>query len=259
MSVDETKGITLDDQDIEIVNQCIAQNPTILLQCTEIRNRLASARLKRIPKESIRKLESFDAAVIDNAVEHNYEMLLKDAALSRPEQLISVVRSTDLVVQKGPFLKVLSVGPRSEAEIFYLLSVGFHPENIRGLDLISYSPFVDLGDMHSMPYADHSFDVIILGWVLAYSKDDAKVAREVVRVAKPGALIAIGCEYNPLSSQELQDRGGILKTDYPRFQSTQDILKFFDGHVGDLVYKHDIRSDARNQTGAVMAAFYLKN
>jgi SAM-dependent methyltransferase len=251
--------LSLGEQDIQIVNQCIAENPVILLQCSEIRNRIASARLKRFPKDQIKKFDQLDPAVIENAVEHNLDMLLKDAALSRPEQLINVIRSNDSIIYRAPHLKVLSVGPRSESEIFNLLTVGFAPQNIRGLDLISYSPFIDLGDMHAMPYPDASFDVIILGWVLAYSKDDAKVAREVVRVARPGALIAVGCEYNPRTSEELQQQGSLLKTDYPRFHSTNDILKFFDGHVGEIVFRHDIRPEFKNNPGALMTVFYLKN
>ncbi len=40
-----------------------------------------------------------------------------------------------------------------------------HGLNIRGLDLFSCSPRIDVGDMHDMRYADNSFDVIFLGWV----------------------------------------------------------------------------------------------
>ena len=42
-----------------------------------------------------------------------------------------------------------------------LTSAGFDPANIRGLDLISYSSMVDVGDMHDLPYEDDSFDIVI--------------------------------------------------------------------------------------------------
>ena len=80
-----------------------------------------------------------------------------------------------------------------------MIAAGFLPENIRGLDLISYSDFVDLGDMHAMPYDDNSFDVIIIGWVLGYSNDVAKVAQEILRVTRPNGVIAIGNQLTPMS------------------------------------------------------------
>ena len=45
-------------------------------------------------------------------------------------------------------IRKFCIGPRNEAEIFMLWSYGFKLENIVGLDLISYSPLIDLGDMY---------------------------------------------------------------------------------------------------------------
>src|SRR3990172_2012251 len=62
---------------------------------------------------------------------------------------------------------VLIIGPRTEHDLLILMGYGF--TNVRGLDLISYSPRIDLGDMHAMPYADNSWDVVMSGWALSYS------------------------------------------------------------------------------------------
>jgi len=59
-------------------------------------------------------------------------------------------------------------------------------KNIRGLDLISYSPWVDLGDMHAMPYEDDTWDITLVSMVLTYSENPRKVVDEVVRVTKSG-------------------------------------------------------------------------
>ncbi len=91
--------------------------------------------------------------------------------------------------------KVLSVGPRTEGEIFNLVAHGFRLRNIIGLDLITYSPRVHLGDMHAMPFPNASFDVALLGWVISYSDRKSAAAAEVARVVKPGGLVAIGVEW----------------------------------------------------------------
>ncbi len=93
--------------------------------------------------------------------------------------------------------KVLSIGPRTEMELFHLVGVGFHPNNITAVDLISTSPWIDLGDMHALPYADKSFDVVISSWVLGYSATPQKAVDEMLRVTRDRGVIAIGCTHNP--------------------------------------------------------------
>jgi len=58
-------------------------------------------------------------------------------------------------------LDALSIGrvPRSR---FRNDGGGFHPDRIKAVDLFSYSPYVELGDMHRLPYPDNSFDVVFL-------------------------------------------------------------------------------------------------
>ena len=58
---------------------------------------------------------------------------------------------------------------------------------------MSYSDFIDVGDMHAMPYEDNSFDIVMLGWVLGYSSDPRTVASEAMRVCRPGGYIAVSC------------------------------------------------------------------
>lgn len=251
-------SLFITDEEAALINNCLQSNQTILLQCAEVRNILATCRLKRVAPSEIKTLQGHDQAVITNAIEHNLDGLQNGYALTRPELLIGPLFSLDYVRRNILKLKFLSVGPRSEAEIFSLLARGVQTNNIRGLDLISYSPFVDLGDMHAMPYPDQSFDVIILGWVLAYSKNHKKVREEILRVAKPGAVIAIGCEYNPMSTEDLMKSGGVLKDDYPRFYHTDDILKIFDGVIDDVFFKHDVMPELRQYIGSVMTIFRLK-
>ena len=76
------------------------------------------------------------------------------------------------------------------------MAAGFNPSRIKALDLFSYSPYVDIGDMHNMPYPDNSFDVVFVGWVLSYSKGPAGGGRGYLRVTKPGGIIILAGDYS---------------------------------------------------------------
>ncbi|NLG28449.1 MAG: methyltransferase domain-containing protein [Chloroflexi bacterium] len=47
------------------------------------------------------------------------------------------------------------------------------------------------GDIHALPFADASFDRVVMSEVLEHLTDDAGGLREVVRVMRPGAVIAM--------------------------------------------------------------------
>lgn len=89
--------------------------------------------------------------------------------------------------------KVLIVGPRTEDDIFWARSVGLH--QARGLDLFTYSPLIDLGDAHQTSYPDHTFDAVVLGWILPYIADPKQVLTEMARITKHDGLIGLGWEY----------------------------------------------------------------
>lgn len=89
--------------------------------------------------------------------------------------------------------KILVIGPRSESDILKLKAYGY--SNIEAIDLISYSKSIILMDAHDMTYQDNTFDVVMCGWVLPYSKNPQKIADSIVRVSKNESLISIGIEY----------------------------------------------------------------
>lgn len=47
------------------------------------------------------------------------------------------------------------------------------------------------GDVHHLPYADAAFDRVVMSEVLEHLTDDAAALREVVRVMRPGAILAL--------------------------------------------------------------------
>jgi hypothetical protein len=92
---------------------------------------------------------------------------------------------------------LLIIGPRYEPEIFMARGLGWAPEGVRGLDTFSYSPFVDVGDMHDLPYADGSFSAIVCGWTLSYSTRPEVAAKEMERVLSPGGYLVVSMQKIP--------------------------------------------------------------
>jgi SAM-dependent methyltransferase len=208
----------------------------------------------------LRRLRTFDPAaqvkesVATNTVYHNLRGL-RDLAVNRSHLLVrplSVIESVDSNA------RVLSIGPRSEGELFNLAGHGFVWRHIEALDLISYSPRVTLGDMHAPPYVDNVFDVVILGWVLAYSEDRFRAAREIVRIAKPGGLIAVGVEYRPQTQEEVAQALGYVPGSRARIASCDEILGYFGEAVDHVYYNHSIAPKDRGGVGALCVIFSVR-
>ena len=140
---------------------------------------------------------------------------------------------------------MLSIGPRTEMELLSLVAQGFDPDKIRGLDLISYSPWIDLGNMHYMPYNDNTFDVVISGWVLGYSDNPELACQEMLRVSKDDCIIAIGSTYVP--EEQLPDQVPDVmrrKENKDEFlPKVDDLLSIFGDAVKNVYVRHDLESD----------------
>lgn len=139
--------------------------------------------------------------------------------------------------------RILVIGPRNEFDLYSLAGLGFRLENVTGLDLISYSPHITLGDMHKIPFEDNAFDAVICGWTLSYSTNPRQAALEMLRVTRPGGILAVGVEYSNLGAEEekkllgyqLQELDKIKK----RINSTSDIKALFEGQIGHVYFDHD--------------------
>jgi len=187
-----------------------------------------------------RRLKTLDLDTGDigvNAVHHNKLRLTTGMSVPRSNLLLYPLSSIHL----SRSTPILSIGPRSEGEILNIKSFGFR--NIRGLDLISYSPWVDLGDMHAMPYADNTFGVVIIGWVLAYSDNRMKAAKEALRVVKDGGIIAVGVEYLSDSAEVLSKKVGYELCDTERMESVAEILDLFGGNVDHVYFSQDLPNE----------------
>jgi len=139
-----------------------------------------------------------------------------------------------------PASRILVIGPRNENDLYSLAGLGFAMDNIVGLDLISYSPHITLGDMHEMPFPDSSFDAVVCGWTLSYSARPHKVADEIRRVVRPNGIVAIGVEYSTMTPRdEVQLLGYAIQDSGRRINSSAQIKELFGGAVGTIYFEHD--------------------
>jgi len=196
-----TRTIALAPHHVQQFAKLIQANIAEVLQIESCRRYLARTRWEEAGKP-LTVFEDTTNGVMPGTVAHNRRELEEEifGSSKRTQRLIGPLSALDPVYGSAAKLSALSIGPRTEMELLHLVGIGFHPENLRAVDLISSSPLMDLGDMHNLPYEDRSFDVVISGWVLTYSKDPQKAVSEMVRVCKHRGLIAIGVTYDPTYS-----------------------------------------------------------
>lgn len=189
--------------------------------------------------------------IAKNTIMHNLKGL-KDYAAVRP---LAMIKPLSVIESLSVESKILCIGPRTEGEILALIGYGFLRRNITGLDLISYSPWVKTGDMHDMSFEDNTFDVVFAGWVIAYSNDPKQAAKEMIRVLKPGGIIAIGVEYAPSGMHD--DLGYVAGAGRETSKTTQ-ITQYFENSIDHIYFNHEIIADRQNVKGSVIALFSIK-
>lgn len=134
----------------------------------------------------------------------------KDASF-RLEPFIQVIKAKcpDLAAES----RVLSIGPRNEVELDIFKRNGFR--DITAIDLWSSSPYIQVMDMHDLRLPDASFDLIFASHVFEHAWDFDRVARECVRVLRPGGYIFCAFPTNfQVSSHDrydFKDAGGFFR------------------------------------------------
>lgn len=88
-------------------------------------------------------------------------------------------------------LKLLSVGPRFESELYGYRGLGLRWKNIGAIDTYSYSPRIRVGNMHNIDYPNEHFNIVVCGWTLAYSNNPAAALGEFARILSSNGLLII--------------------------------------------------------------------
>ena len=152
----------------------------------------------------------------------------------------------------------MTIGPRTEGEILNLFSHGFKKENVKGLDLISYSPLIEVGDMHNMPFEDNSFDIVICGWVIAYSNNKQKAASEIIRVLKNNGIASIGVSYSPKTNEEIEKERGYLISSPERITSAEQVLNLFNSNLKTTFFVNDVEDDQIDKHVQIVTTFSVQ-
>lgn len=209
-----------------------------LLLITYVRVIVGKLRLFYYTKivKSLRTTDSKDG--INMNLKHN----LKGISIFGLTRMNKLIKPLSVLENLSNDSKILVIGPRNEEDILNLIGNGFNKKNITGLDLISYSPFIELGDMHNTRFNDNTFDAIICGWTLSYSNQPDKFANEMIRIIKNKGVMGIGVEYSTLSKEDnkILNNGYSLTTDgFDRINTVKAILDLFSTSVGEVYFNHD--------------------
>ena len=228
-----------------------------LMLIVEILHAVAVARYLyfHVLRRGTRIAEQSHDSVAANTVMHNMKGVRRSIRrVGRSAVLIRPLSVIPRLQRRVPNAKVLSIGPRSEAELLCLASHGFRLRNVTGVDLLSYSPRIDIGDMHALQYADDSFDVVIASRVLGYSDAPEIACAEMLRVTRHDGYIAINTgdlQPDSATNQDLDYKPGSNQV----YSSLADILDLFGDHVGYVHFSNDPSVETGKQRGPILVIF----
>jgi hypothetical protein len=234
----------------------IREMPRQLLQVTFFRFVLSATRYVwfAIVLDRLKTLTVPSKSVADTTIVHNQRGMF-DLTVERSLRLIGPLVALEWVRNHLSHRKILTIGPRTEGEIFNLIAHGFRRKNITAIDLISYSPMIQIGDMHNLAFPDDSFDIALVGWVLAYSEEKERAAAEILRVVRPGGLIAIGVEWSKVTPEQYAQDVGYIIGSRERLPNLQAVLDLFGDSIGGVYFAQDEQSRSSEEIGDILIIF----
>lgn len=125
-----------------------------------------------------------------------------EPATDRPDEA-ALRQALDEALGAGPLGEVLDIGAGSGLVLRLLGARARHAVGLdtsRGMRLLARTRLqeaglagctIRAGDMHQLPFADHSFDVVVLDEVLALTDRPLRVLEEAVRVLRPSGRLML--------------------------------------------------------------------
>jgi SAM-dependent methyltransferase len=142
---------------------------------------------------------------------------------------------------------VLCVGCRNALELDRFRARGF--DDVVGIDVFSQRADIKVMDMHEMTFPDDSFDVVYASHALEHSYDVERVAREIVRVARDGAVVGV----------EVPVRAQASDADRVVFSGLDELRSRFSRHIRDeLLAEEQPPRSATNDQGTEIARLVFR-
>tara|TARA_B100000674_G_scaffold146725_1_gene116125 strand:+ start:5900 stop:6679 length:780 start_codon:yes stop_codon:yes gene_type:complete len=254
------RDINLTTDDIQYIKKLIQKNPSISFHLPEFRRYFTSKRLNKVSKNVEVWNGDTDQGVAPGTVKHNMTELTTRglASVQRTTRLLGPLSSLSPIYEKAGKLKVLTIGPRTEMEIFHLIAIGFSPENIYGLDLISYSDYITAADMHKMPYKDGVFDVVISSWTIGYSSNPQLVIDEMCRVTKKNGLLAVGYTHDHNIETYVDDNKEPNHIKGCSFKTGMELMSYFKQYKTKIHYLQEPDDASADKMMLILRVFGRK-
>ena len=142
---------------------------------------------------------------------------------------------------------VLCVGCRNGLELDRFRARGF--DDVVGIDVFSNRPDIRVMDMHDIAFPDDSFDVVYASHSLEHSFDVERVAGELTRVARDGAVIGV----------EVPVRAQASAADRVVFSGLDELRAVFGGRVSEeLLAEEQPPHSATNDQGTDIARLVFR-
>ena len=246
----KSRELVLPKNFVEQAINYLLSNPQLLLNIPDIRKEFS--RMRFIEEKNVSTIDVEPTGNIKNTISHNLKGVDPAVTNWRPYGLMYPILALHQVKVNIKDVKVLIVGPRNEDETIWYITMGVSPENIVGLDLISYSEYIKIGDMHEMPFENNSFDVIVYSWVLGYSSSQRKALSEGARCLRSGGFLAIGEEVSsPSSKADLS-----YDLDGNEIVSAKEMANLLPPEIAwEVVFKTEPDHEEVNRVGHVCCVF----
>lgn len=145
---------------------------------------------------------------------------------------------------QGP---VLCVGCRNKLELNRFRERGF--DDVVGIDVFSDSDDILVMDMHEMTFLDDSFDVIYASHSLEHSYNERRVAEQIVRVGRDGAIVGI----------EVPVRVQASAADRVVFSGLEELRGVFGAHIAEeLLAEEQPPGSPTNEQGTEIARLVFR-
>ena len=142
---------------------------------------------------------------------------------------------------------MLCVGCRNGRELDAFRAAGL--DDVRGIDIFSQRDDIVVMDMHAMTFADASFDVVYSSHSLEHAREVEVVAGELVRVARPGGVVAV--------EVPLRHRGS--DADLVVFDGLEMLEGLFAGAIGETLVREELGPHSeRNEQGSAVARLVFR-